>query len=267
MSLKTHIRKKYNRFFVLNYNLRSITEKIIKSNPPIDTLKDGIAAFILAKSFKTHGVVINLCKNGFSEDADMLPRTLFDSYLIIASVLKDSTDDTAVQYMRFDDETRAKMYGILKDRENFKDYFEERKLNPKPEDESVEEIQKRADEWKDLYSGNFWNKWHHDKSQGELAAEVDIQHYHETAYQLQTQLSHSFPRVMDKYLVPDGDNIKIQAEPTDSSIDLTLVSLFNIFIFIVKKFDEHHNNKFKTEIEQLILELRDATKDHTDADK
>jgi len=36
------------------------------------------------------------------------------------------------------------MYGILKDRENFKDYFEERKLNPKPEDESVEEIQKRA---------------------------------------------------------------------------------------------------------------------------
>ncbi len=260
MSLRAHIRKKYNRLFSLNDNLRKIAKEIIESDPPINTLKDGIAAFILAKSFKTHGIIMNLSKNGFSEDADMLARTLFDAYLIIAGVLKDESDDTANQYMRFDDETRAKMYGTLMQRDNFKEYFIERKNNPKHLDESIEEIQSRAGAWKKLYSGNFWNKWHHDKSQSQLATELDIQHYYETAYQLQTQLSHSFPRIMDKYLIPNENNIKMLTEPTDKFIALTLVSSFNIFVLIVWRFDEHHNNKFRSEIEELVIELKEVTK-------
>lgn len=260
MSLKTHIRKKNSQLFLLNENLRAIAEEIIESNPPINTLKDAIVAFIMAKSFKTHGVIISLCQNGFSEDADMLARTLFDAYLIISSVLKDESDDTANQYIRFDDEIRTKMYGTLKPRDSFKEYFEERRNNPKPSDESVEEIQSRADEWKKLYSNNFWNKWHHNKSLGELAAELDMHHYYDTAYQLQTQLSHSFPRVMDRYLTPNNSNYKMQTKPTDKFIDLTLVSSFNIFVFIVLRCDEHLDKKHRNEIEQLVVELSEATK-------
>jgi hypothetical protein len=260
MSLKTHIRKKNSQLFLLNDNLRAIAKEIIESNPPINTLKDAIVAFILAKSFKTHGVIMSLSQNGFSEDADMLARTLFDAYLIIASVLKDDSDDTANQYIRFDDEIRTKMYGTLKSKDSFKEYFEERRNNPNHSDESVEEIQSRAEEWKKLYSNNFWNKWHHDKSLGKLATDLDMHHYYETAYQLQTQLSHSFPRVMDKYLIPNKDNYKMQTKPTDKFIDLTLVSTFNIFVFIVMRCDEHFDNKHRSKIEQLIVELREATR-------
>lgn len=241
MSLKTTIRKNFNSLFVINYDLRHLIEKMIAINPGLNTIKDGVAYFILAKSFKTHGVAINLAKNGYSEDADILIRTLFDALLIISACLEDETEGTVLKFMRFDDTVRTKMYKSLKDQPAYKELFEERLKNPKPENEPIELIEKRTMEWRNEYGSEFWQKWHSGSTTGELADKVGMLQYFKTAYSLQSQFTHSLPRTMNFYLIEKKGKIVMDVYPKKRNVDMSLASAFSMLIVIADKF----NNQFK----------------------
>lgn len=263
MSLQSHIRRKFSTLFVTNYQLRQLVEKMLAAQPEVNTLKDGIACFIMAKSFKTHGVAVNLAKNGYSEDADMLIRTLFDGLLIIAACLKDETEETALKFMRFDDTIRAKMYKTLKDKPTYKELFEERLNNPKPENEPVEAFEARAQKWRQEYGSDYWQRWHSGNSTGQLAEQVEMAPYFQTAYSLQSQLTHSLPRSMNFYLKQQGKNIVMDTEPKERSVDMSLASAFNMLIVVADKFNDHFHLGNDDELKRLTGEWAAAVEEVT----
>ena len=258
MSIRRRIINKHRALFVVNDRLRKIAKKMINAQPQINTPKDGVACFMLAKAYKTHGVATNLAKNGYSEDADMLIRTLFDTALIISSCLEDKSDGTVSKYLNFDYSIRAAMFKQLQDQGKFKDYFANRKKNPKPGDMSIQEIQEKAERWVEKYGGDFRRKWHSGKTTGQLAESVNLKKYFTTAFGLQSQLSHSLPRSMDFYLVDDGKQIKMSVEPNEHGADLSIVTAFNMLFVTVEQFNKYFKILPKDKLEKLVSEWEQA---------
>jgi hypothetical protein len=250
------ILKNHEKMFAISRRLRRVVLDIIQKNVQADTVKDVIAVYMLSKTFKTHSAVMKLVEMGYEEDADMLVRTMFDSALIIGICLNDSTDESSIQYLKFDDSIRAKMFKQLKDGGNFREYFDERIKNPKPNDDSIEEIDRRAEEWIKQYGKNFWQKWYSDKTMGDLADAVGLKQYYKTAYSLQSQLSHSLTRFANRYIVDNGSNLLMDVEPKDSDLQIPLISSFNMLFFVTEKFNTH----FKVVPEDIFKDLANDLK-------
>lgn len=260
-SVTFSIQHKYKRLISVNEKLSSIAESFIAKNPQINTPKDGIASFMLAKAYKTHGVILKLVKLGYSEDADILARSLFDSAVIISACISDITDKTAWKYLNFDYSTRAEMFKHLIDKGKFREYFEERTKNPKLGDESIEEICNKAEKFKKEYGGDFKQKWHSGKTTGEMAELVNLKDYFETAYKLHTQLTHSLPRCVNRYLIDDGEKIILDVTPkNDREIGLSLASSFDMFFRIVEKFNKHYKMIDWLELKPLVEEYGQSVK-------
>lgn len=249
------VRKKYNKLFVINDKLRKIAFEMISSQPKMNSPKDGIVGHMMAKGYKTHGVILNLCRNGYGEDAQMLSRTLFDAYLIEGNVIEDETDATAWQYLNFDDITRLKMFEYIKDKEIYQKELESRKNHPKPKQEDIETIELRKTQWLEEYGKDFKYRWHVGKTTGDLAEALEMKPYFETAYNLQSQLVHSLPRTGDYYLRDDGQRLWLNVEPGEQAVDLALISSFNVFIGIVLGFNQHFNLGYEERVRALIPEL------------
>lgn len=254
------IKNKFSMLFKVNNDLREVAQSMIDKNPQVNSPKDGIACYMLAKAFKSHGAVLKLAELGYSEDADMLTRTLFDAAIIISACIDDKTDDTAWQYLRFDDSTRSKMYKQLLDGGKFKEYFEERAKNPKPGDEPISVIDERAKKGVTDYGNDFWRKWHSGKTSSEMAVLVNLKPYFDTAYNLQSQLAHSLPRCMNNYFLDNGNDILIDVEPKEFGILLSLVSTFNIFFVIVQKFNNHYKYIAEDTFKKLVEDFEIAAK-------
>ncbi len=249
------VRKKYNHLFLLNNRLRSTAFKLISLQPKINLPKDGIAGHMTAKGYKTHGVVLNLCRNGYGEDALMLTRTLFDSFLIIGNVLEDKTDSTAWQYLHFDDITRLKMFDYIKDKEIYRNELETRKKHPLPRQEDIEDIAIREVRWLEEYGKEFKYRWHAGKTTGELAEALEMTPYFKVAYNLQSQLVHSLPRTGDYYLTDDGKRLLLNIEPGEQAVELALISSFNIFVGILDYFNRHFVLGYQEQMQTLMSDF------------
>ncbi len=260
MSTKSKINSLHRPLILVNHKLRKLAKKLIDQQPTIDSPKDGVSAYMMAKAFKTHRVVLHLSRNGFAQDADMLARTLFDSYLIIANVVNDETNETALQYMRFDDQTRSDMFSQLQQDEKFKKYFEQRKENPKEGDEPIEDIQKRAEDWLEEYGKDFKRQWYGNKKTGEMARLVEVGHYHKTAYKLQSQLIHSLPIAMNFYLADVDGDIVMTPEPDERYVDIPLTASFNMLFLIVEMYAKHFEEDVDAELNALVEEYKVAVK-------
>lgn len=261
---KSNIKKLYYPLILVNHKLRLIAKEFIDQKPKIETAKDGVAAYMMSKAYKTHGVILNLARNGYAQDADMLARTLFDAHLIIASVVEDETDKTAMQYLRFDDETRADMFSQLEREGKFKEYFEQRKLSPKEGDEPIEKIQERAHNWLEEYGKDFKRQWYGDKKTSEMAKLTEVGHYHSTAYKLQSQLIHSLPRAMNFYLADVDGKLIMTPEPDERYVDIPLAASFNMFFLIVEKYAKHFKIEADAKFEPLVTEYTEAVKSTSD---
>ena len=254
--LRDRIQNKFSKLFKVNNDLRKIAKSMIDLNPQVNSPKDGVACYMLAKAYKTHGVIMKLARLGYSEDADMLARTLFDVAIIISACIDDKNDDTVSKYLKFDDSTRSQMYRQLINEGKFQEYFEERASNPKAGDEPISEIYERAEKGIAEYGGDFRRKWHSGKTSSQMAESVKLKQYFDTAYNLQSQLVHSLPRCMNRYFIDDGKNIFIDIKPKENEINLTLISTFNIFFVIIQKFNDHYkyipDNTFKPLVDDFV---------------
>ncbi len=252
MSLTRKIRKQYNPLFVGCYELRKLMDELIEKAPYASKPKDGIAVFIMASTHKSFSAILALSKMGFAEDAEKICRTMYDGYVHLATILKDETDNMAMQYLSFDVVTRAKMYKSLMENKKFPDYFAERTKNPKQNDESIENIIASAEEWREKYHKNGWNNWQGTQARVQ-ATNVGMEHYFRTAYELQSHLIHVLPRVMNRYLVEKKGEIVFNHLPSENEIEMPLTGSFNIAFNVAEKF----NNHFELVDENIFKEMAD----------
>jgi len=260
MCLKYQINQEYKPLIDISIKLNYFAKTMVKTSPKIFNAKDGVACYMMAKAFKTHGIIIKLAREGFSEDAEMLSRTLFDVALIITTCLKDKSDDTVLKYLSFDYPTRNKMFKQLQKNKKFEKYFEKRRKKPKPRDESPEEIDQKAEQFIDKYGGSFRQQWYGNLTTGGIAKSVNLSQYFDTAWQLQSQLIHSNPRCMNRYLHTKDDQIKMFTDPSKNEVALPLVSSFNMMFVTCEEFRKYFNLPSREKMENLVNELAKSVK-------
>lgn len=257
-----NVRREYNELFVLCYDLKKLMQEIAALAPQPINAKDGVAYFFFTKIFRTFTTVIRLVKGLQTEEAEMLCRSMYDAYVQMAYILLDETEDTAMRYMEFDDVTRARMYKKVKDKEQFAEYFKKRLENPKPGDEPVAEVEKRAQEWKSKYKSKNDLWWFAPKKLEDLAIAVNMQQFHTTGYDLESQLIHSLPRGMNRYISIKESKIYMDLEHTGAEADMALVASFNMACSAAGKFNEHFNLGKNDELQILVDRLETFVKNN-----
>lgn len=254
------IRRKHNSLFVVCYELKNLMLDLATAAPDAVTPKDGVSYYLFTKVYRTFGNVINLVKDASTEDAEMLVRTTFDAYVTYANILKDETDETVMKYLEYDDVTRARMYKLVKDQKNFSTYFQQRLENPKEDDESIEEIESRAEEWKEKYKATDLNQWHSPLKSGEMARLVEMDRFHKTGYVMESHLIHSLPRVMNRYLSSNGERIIMDLRSKGHEPEMALIAGFNMSFAMSERFNSHFKLGFDIKLAELANKFEQVVK-------
>lgn len=248
---KSQNRKKNNELFLLAYELKKLMEDLLVKEYQPKTTTDVICCYALAKCYKTFSVIINLCKNGYYEDAQMLGRTLFDVFIVISSAFYDKTGENSERYKDFDTIMRKEIYNKIKKTEEFREYSK----NVAESGEILEEVKVETEELLKKYEKDkkFYRQWYGEKGMWGLALESGRSEYYEKIYHIQSHLIHALPRTMNDYVgINEKGNIEFIINPDSKNIVIALFSAFDMSFHISKIFSENYQVNNSEAIQNLF---------------
>lgn len=262
MKVGIEIRKRNLNLIKVNEELRRLALTLINKKPDVKTPRDGVALYMMVKAYKTQGAILLLVHRGLTEDAEMLARTLFDTYTTIGLCMKDGNEEMATQFIDFDDVQRMNLYNKVVNNQNFSEVFKERITNPKPGDRNIDEVIKNGTEKIKKYGKGFEKHWYGDKSGTNLAGLLNIDRYYKTAFDLQSHLIHSLPRAINRYIrIVDGE-ITTNHNPSSENAGLALVSAFNMFVLVVGEYQKHFGYNVQTQLDIMVNKYKNAVDTH-----
>ena len=231
--MTNQIYQDHKELFDFNNELRKIVNGVLNKEFHKITPKVAFTTFALGKAYKTHEAILLLCLNGYGEDAAILTRSLFDLSITLLYILKDPSNKRVLRYFHYDSVIRKKMFDHAKTVPTFAKLFEERKLNPKPEDTTIEEVEKYAKlaQSKYNYSRMGWS----DKPIRQMAEEVGRGSAYQTVYYLQSNISHSAVRTMNDYVKTHDKGYTVDIGRGESWVQEDLVASFDFFLAIVER--------------------------------
>lgn len=248
--VKSEIKEKFKHFFKCNEELRSIADSIFDHEQPLKGDKGIFISFALGKAYKTHRAALLLCELGYGEDAAQLVRSLFDLAITTVYIMADPTNGRVERYLDYDQVLMDRMFQYAKTRPNLVKELEERRINPKPGDLSIEFIKQKAEEAQKKHNYVIRLGWS-DKTIREMAEEVGRSDAYRTVYNLQSNLSHSAVRSMSEYLKLDEKGITIDVSQTFNWVEESLVTAFDFFDAIIKNFNEFYQLGLEEKIDNL----------------
>jgi hypothetical protein len=260
---KSVINSTFKDFFSFNHQLKLIVDQYLKNEIKNIGPKDALAAFTLAKAYKTHSAVMLLCQEGFGEDASILNRTIFELLITLLYVLKDPTDESAYRYYAFDWILREKMFSYVEQKPELLLQLEQRALKPKPGDVLISEVKKMAKkvQAKYRYKGYNWS----DKSLAEMAKEVNRDGQYKTMYRLSSQHAHSPSRVMNDYVKQTENGFTNFAGISDNWVEQDLVVAFDFFSAIFAAASDRYGWEAEKDLDPLFKKyLKTMEKANTD---
>lgn len=237
---------KYSAVFKYNQELRTLVETHWDKAGGISTPTQGIVAFALGKSHKTHEAVLLLCDRGFGQDAAILVRSMFELAVMALYIHKDKTGKLALRYMNHDWVLRKKMYGYIQSKDSIRKVME---ADPRHTKEHLEEIKEGAENAQATFD-YFHFSWS-DKNLAEMAKAVRLKDVYETVYRLQSQLAHSATRSMNEYIFEVDGKFIHETGASDKWIDEALVTAFHFHYLIVGVWNKSFSLKMDNSIDDL----------------
>jgi hypothetical protein len=265
---KTIINSTFKDFFSFNHQLKLIVDEYLKNEIKNIGPKDALAAFTLAKAYKTHSAVMILCQEGYGEDASILNRTIFELLVTLLYVLKDPTDERAYRYYAFDWVLREKMFSYVEQKPELLLQLEQRTLKPKVGDVLISEVKKMAKmvQAKYSYKGFNWS----DKSLAEMAKEVGRDGQYKTMYRLSSQHAHSPSRVMNDYVKKTERGFTNYAGISENWVEEDLVVAFDFFSSIFAAVSDRYGWNVEKVLDPLFkkyLETMERANKQVEANK
>jgi len=225
--------QKYEELFGFNEELRKVVDGVMDKEFHKITPKVALTTFMLGKAYKTHGAILFLCAQGYGEDAAILTRSLFDLSITLLYILKDPTNKRVLRYFHYDSIIRKKMFDYAKNVPTFAKLFEERKLNPKPGDTTIEDVEKYAKLAQDKYK--YGNMGWSDKTIRQMAEEVGRGGAYRTVYYLQSNITHSAVRTMNDYVKAHAKGYTVDIGRSEGWVQEDLIASFDFFLAIVER--------------------------------
>lgn len=246
---KQHLAIKFKTLLALNKELRNVVEKLFSKELEIKTSKSFFAGFVLGKAYKTHGVILNICEDGYGEDAAVLVRTVFDLLITFLYINKDKTNYRISRYLSHDWILRQKTYEYAKNKPAFAEEIRKRALKTLPTQNTPEEIKKYAREAQTKYK--YKNVGWSDKSIRDMSEEVGRLDAYSTVYRLQSQITHGATRVMNDYVKAAPKGFTIEIGPSENWISESLVTAFDFLYSIAGEYDKMHELGFAKNIDAV----------------
>lgn len=229
---KNRLMTKYHDLFGLNLQLRLLVEnkwKDLEKHHTIDKRfpEQGVTTFLLGKAYKTHGTVLNLCMDGYGEDAGVLARTLFELAVNLLYLNKEDSTNRATMFGEHEWVLRLKLLDSN---------LELIKSSGKMKEERIDEIRNKVDELITKYGKKFKRSWSLLETK-EMAKEVGLEGAYNSVYTQFTDIAHSRISSASEYVREDSAGLVIDIGPGENLVPTVLVSAFHHFLLIVDSWD------------------------------
>lgn len=189
-------------------------------------------ALVIGKVVKTHNAILILCTNGYGEDAAILTRSIFETLLNIEYILKENTEERINRYIEHSRKIKG-MYLQALSKHTDAVAYSDSELN----DEEKQKIINDAAIAQEKYDFKI-NGWS-DQSGYKMAEDVGMLADYEMFYKMMCGLAHTDILALDGYASADKEESpKINMDPSDRYVEVTLVSVFEYILKIVDKWND-----------------------------
>jgi hypothetical protein len=204
-----------------------------------------LLCFFFTKASKTASGVVLLCQEGYSEDAYILARTVFE--IVVKSLYIFQADSIE----------RARAFILCDHLEKRKQLRKLANLNKRRAeiDKGIEEELKKEEETCSKLENEYqideekvrWSL----KSLEELSNEVDLIHHYYTSYWISSLYVHTAARSSSPFVSETDRGLSFYIGPSEKLSQDVLIWLFDSFRQIVREFDNRFNLGYQERISAL----------------
>ncbi len=209
-------------------------------------------ALVIGKVVKTHNAILILCTNGYGEDAAILARSIFETLLNIEYILKENSEERVKRYIEHGRKIKRMYLQALSTHTDAVAYSvsDEERQKIISEDTIVQE--------KYNFKINGWS----DKSGYKMAEDVGMLADYEMIYKMMCGLAHTDILALDGYAnVDKEENPKINMDPSDKYVEVTLVFVFEYFLKIVDKWNDLLKLKMDNDLQKFFDEYSSSMRE------
>ncbi len=237
---------KFQKLFDLNHRLHKLINKIADTQAIPENDLNVVSGFFMAKTMKTHMAVIELCREGYGEDARSLIRSLFENMVNFQYLVRF---DLADRFLAWDVVVRAQMMTPYKNSKLGKELEEKLEAQGETIDGIIERAKKNQEKYS--FKPNNWSQ----KNLFEMALAIGQDHTYRTVFKIQCQNVHPAPRSMTGYMIRTKDQLYFDPSPSEKDIDHCLVEAFDFTSNILKTFNSISKQLDTKNIVELRLEF------------
>ena len=190
---------------------------------------------------------MELCKEGYGEDAGTLTRALFETAVNILYITQEYSNKRATMYWEHEWVLRKILYEsnfeLINDAQNITTEMINEVM-----DNAKEIILKYKGEGLDV-KGLNWSG----KSIKKMAEEVGLKSAYDSVYAQFSDIAHSRVSARNEYIREDETVFIVDTGPSERLLEIVLVSSFHFFLLIVGCWDKVQNLDIKSQLEALNL--------------
>lgn len=251
LMIERNILDKNKALIALNYELRALADKCMDGAINASSARLAVAHMFLGKSYKTHAAILALAEKGYGEDATVLSRSIFESFINLKYILSQNNDDLAVRYIAYDLVVQKVMLEDVMSEPESRKMFVDRSLRPKPGDTDMKSIKSNYKEVMDRYKFDSRYGWS-GKTIEQLSTVAGRYRQYKTIYSLQCQLSHPSSRGMNSYYKPNGSGLIMDIGTSESYVEESLVMAFDYFGSLLDIVGDLMNWKIDEQLTSLL---------------
>lgn len=235
-----------NRLLQLAENLQ---DEFPKRGIKRDTLSQDLflLCFFFTKASKTASAVVFLCRKGYTEDAFVLVRTIFEIVVKSLYIFKSDSIERARAFILYDKLDRKKQL------KKIVDWNRKRMIENREFEEELKKIETECNALEKDYQISIDKVMWPKKSLEELSTEVDFANTYYTVYWLSSLYTHTSSRSSMSFVSETDKGLSFDIKPDEKLSKDVLIYLFNLFIRMVQQF----NNRFELGYQNKISELEE----------
>jgi len=202
-----------------------------------------LLCFFFAKASKTASAVFKLCRQGYTEDACVLVRTIFEIVVKCLYIFKENSDEKAKNFILHD------KYEIRKQLEKVVGWNRKIDLENKEFEEELESVNRECIILeKDFKISKKKIAWPH---LDVLSEKVGLGNKYYTIYWLSSLYVHTLVRSSRSFVHETDSGLTFSIGPDEKLSEDVLIWSFDLFRLVVREFDVRFNLGYKERISEV----------------
>jgi hypothetical protein len=204
-----------------------------------------LLCFFFTKASKTASAVVSLCKEGYTEDAFVLVRTIFEIVVKSLYIFKSDAIERARAFILYDRLERKKQL------KKIVEWNRKRMIENREFEEELKKIETECNSLEKDYQISIDKVIWPRKNLEELSTEVDLANIYYTVYWLSSLYTYTSIRSSMAFVSVTDKGLSFDIKPDKKLSKDVLIYLFDLFIRMVQEFDHRFELGYQNNISEL----------------